>query len=427
MRAAEAEQAVAERYEALRNVMDERVRRYWAGAEALALGRGGVSVVARATGLSRMTVRAGREEARGKKPPGELVRVRRRGAGRPRAEAAQPGLTETLESLVDPVTRGDPESPLRWTHKSTGQLAGELERLGYKARRQKVGELLRGLGYSLQAAHKTLEGESHPDRNAQFEHINAEVKAFQERGQPVISVDTKKKELVGEFKNGGREWQPKGAPVLALTHDFPDTAEGKAIPYGVYDVGTNSAWVSVGVDHDTPVFAVNIAAWWSKMGKACLPRGEGVAGDGGLGRQQQRQEPGVEGAIAEVGGCHRTVHQRVSLSSRHQQVEQGGAPPLQPHQHQLARTPAGGLRDGGAADWRDDDGEGAEGEGAPRQASLPHRPARLPGGNEEAPPRPLRLPWRVELPNRAEFGQLISGRALTSNKSMKQAAPTSTR
>lgn len=272
MRAAEAEQAVAERYEALRNVMDERVRRYWAGAEALALGRGGVSVVARATGLSRMTVRAGREEARGKKLPGKLVRVRRRGAGRPRAEAAQPGLTETLESLVDPVTRGDPESPLRWTHKSTEQLAGELERLGYKARPQKVGELLRGLGYSLQAVHKTLEGESHPDRNAQFEHINAEVKAFQERGQPVISVDTKKKELVGEFKNGGREWQPKGAPVLALTHDFPDTAEGKAIPYGVYDVGTNSAWVSVGMDHDTPVFAVNsIAAWWSKMGKECYP------------------------------------------------------------------------------------------------------------------------------------------------------------
>lgn len=272
MRAAEAEQAVAERYEALRNVMDERVSRYWAGAEALALGRGGVSVVARVTGLSRMTVRAGREEARGKKPLGELVRVRRRGAGRPRAEAAQPGLTETLESLVDPVTRGDPESPLRWTHKSTEQLAGELERLGYKARRQKVGELLRGLGYSLQAVHKTLEGESHPDRDAQFEHINAEVKDFQERGQPVISVDTKKKELVGEFKNGGREWQPKGAPVLALTHDFPDTAEGKAIPYGVYDVGTNSAWVAVGVDHDTPVFAVNsIAAWWSKMGKACYP------------------------------------------------------------------------------------------------------------------------------------------------------------
>lgn len=272
MGAAEAEQAVAERYEALRSVMDERVRRYWAGAEALTLGRGGVSVVARATGLSRMTVRAGREEARGKKPAGELVRVRRRGAGRPRAEAAQPGLTETLESLVDPVTRGDPESPLRWTHKSTGQLAYELERLGYKARRQMVGELLRGLGYSLQAVHKTLEGESHPDRNAQFEHINAEVKAFQERGQPVISVDTKKKELVGEFKNGGREWQPKGAPVLALTHDFPDTADGKAIPYGVYDVGTNSAWVSVGRDHDTPVFAVNsIAAWWNKMGKACYP------------------------------------------------------------------------------------------------------------------------------------------------------------
>jgi Rhodopirellula transposase DDE domain len=268
----DAEKAVAERYQALRGVMDERVTRCWAGAEALALGRGGVTAVARATGLSRMTVRAGRDEVSGKKPPGELVRVRRKGAGRPPVEVAQPGLTETLESMVDPVTRGDPESPLRWTCKSTRVLATDLEKQGYEVSPQKVGELLKSQGYSLQAVAKSLEGEGHPDRNAQFEHINAQVQDFQARGQPVISVDTKKKELVGEFKNGGREWQPAGAPVLSLTHDFPDTAMGKAIPYGVYDVGDNSAWVSVGVDHDTPVFAVNsIAAWWRKMGRERYP------------------------------------------------------------------------------------------------------------------------------------------------------------
>ncbi|NVJ07633.1 ISAzo13 family transposase [Myxococcus sp. AM001] len=268
----DAEKAVAERDQALRDVMDERVTRRWAGAEALALGRGGVTAVARATGLARMTVRAGRDEASGKRPPGELVRVRRKGAGRPSVEVAQPGLTETLESLVDPVTRGDPESPLRWTCKSTRALAAELGKQGYEVSPQKVGELLKSQGYSLQARAKSLEGESHPDRNAQFEHINAQVREFQARGQPAISVDTKKKELVGEFKNGGREWQPTGAPVLSLTHDFPDTAVGKAIPYGVYDLGDNSAWVSVGVDHDTPVFAVtSIGAWWRKMGQERYP------------------------------------------------------------------------------------------------------------------------------------------------------------
>lgn len=266
------ESAVAERYEALRGVMDERVTRCWAGAEALALGRGGVTAVARATGLSRMTVRAGRDEVSGRKLRGEVVRVRRPGAGRPKVQVAQPGLSEALESMVDPVTRGDPQSPLRWTCKSTRVLAAELEKKGYRVSAQKVGELLKSQGYSLQAVAKSLEGEEHPDRNAQFEHINAEAKNFQVRGQPVISVDTKKKELVGEFKNGGREWQPTGAPLLGRTHDFPDTAVGKAMAYGVYDVADNSAWVSVGMDHDTPVFAVNsIETWWSKMGRARYP------------------------------------------------------------------------------------------------------------------------------------------------------------
>jgi len=269
------EKAVAERYRVLRELMDERVTRCWAGAEAFALGRGGVTAVARATGLSRMTVRAGRDEVSGTSPPGERGRVRRKGAGRPPVEVAQPGLTKTLESLVDPVTRGDPESPLRWTCKSTRVLAADLEKQGYEVSPQKVGQLLKHQGYSLQAAAKSLEGEEPPDRNAQFEHINAQVQQFQAQGQPVISVDTKKKELVGEFKNGGREWQSSWAPVLSLTHDFPDTAMGKAIAYGVYDVGDNSAWVSVGMDHDTPVFAVNsIATWWRKMGQERYPEAE---------------------------------------------------------------------------------------------------------------------------------------------------------
>ena len=262
------EQEVAQRFSELRGVMNERVTRMWAGAEAKAIGRGGLALVARATGMSRTTIRAGKREINGESR-GELANVRRKGAGRPRIEIAQPGIETALELLVDPVTRGDPESPLRWTSKGTRTLSRELASQGFKASPQKVSNLLTGLGYSMQAATKTLEGDSHPDRNAQFEHISAKVKSFQKRGQPVISVDTKKKELVGEFKNAGREWQPAGAPVLSLTHDFPPLGVGKAIPYGVYDLAANNAWVTVGIDHDTPIFAVNtIRTWWSKMGAA---------------------------------------------------------------------------------------------------------------------------------------------------------------
>jgi len=265
------EEEVSQRFEALRDVMNERVTRLWAGAEATAIGRGGLALVARATGMSRTTIRAGKREVAGESR-GELANVRRKGAGRPRIEIAQPGIKAALELLVDPVTRGDPESPLRWTAKGTRTLSKELEKQGFKASPQKVSNLLTGLGYSMQAASKTLEGDSHPDRNAQFEHINAKVKRFQKRGEPVISIDTKKKENVGEFKNAGREWQPKGAPVLSLTHDFPTLGIGKAIPYGIYDVAANKGWVSVGVDHDTPIFAVNtIRTWWKTMGAAQYP------------------------------------------------------------------------------------------------------------------------------------------------------------
>jgi hypothetical protein len=260
------------KFTALRPVMDERLTRLWAGAEADALGDGGIAIVERATGLSRTTIRAGRDELRAGVTPDEVVLVRRAGGGRPRLEETTPGLVEALETLVDPVTRGDPESPLRWTAKSTRTLATELTAQGYPVSPQKVGQLLATSGYSLQAAQKTIEGTSHPDRNEQFEFINDRVDGFHGRGAPVISVDTKKKELVGAFKNAGREWQPSGEPVPVRVHDFVDDTLGKVIPYGVYDVGRNTGWVNVGVDHDTPAFAVeSIARWWRYMGKQTYP------------------------------------------------------------------------------------------------------------------------------------------------------------
>jgi hypothetical protein len=260
------------KFVSLKPVMDERMSRLWAGAEAEALGAGGIATVEEATGLSRTTIRAGRDELRAGVDPADVVTVRRSGAGRPPIEEKNPEIVVTLESLVDPVTRGDPESPLRWTSKSTRKLAEELGNCGYKISPQKVGQLLHASGYSLQSTRKTIEGASHPDRDAQFEFINDRVDRFQARGAPVISVDTKKKELVGDFKNAGREWQPKGQPPPVRVHDFIDDSLGKAIPYGVYDLTNNAGWVNVGIDHDTPEFAVrSIASWWKHMGKRTYP------------------------------------------------------------------------------------------------------------------------------------------------------------
>jgi len=266
------ETIVRTKFIALSPVMDERLTRLWAGAEADALGDGGIAIVERATGLSRTTIRAGRDELRGGVSADDVIGVRRSGGGRLRIEEATPGILEALETLVDPVTRGDPESPLRWTSKSTRKLATELATQGYAVSPQKVGQLLNASGYSLQATQKTLEGTAHPDRNEQFEFINDQVDAFQRRGAPVISVDTKKKELVGAFQNAGQEWQPSGTPVPVRVHDFIDDVLGKVIPYGVYDLGRNTGWVSVGVDHDTPAFAVeSIARWWRYMGRKTYP------------------------------------------------------------------------------------------------------------------------------------------------------------
>ena len=270
MRDAVATQRIAEKYESLSTMMNERMRRVWAASEARALGWGGIQAVSLATGMSPHTIRKGLAELVDRPPradAGRFERLRVAGGGRKSATEANVELAAALERLVDPVTRGDPQSPLRWTCKSTTQLAGELMGQGHPVSPSTVGRLLKAAGFSLQSNRKTKEGGDHPDRNAQFEHINATAQSFQRRGQPVISVDTKKKELVGNFKNGGREWRPHGEPEEVLVHDFMDKTLGKAIPYGVYDVGENEGWVSVGIDHDTARFAAEaIRRWWKKMG-----------------------------------------------------------------------------------------------------------------------------------------------------------------
>ena len=262
---------IKERYQALRPLLDERARRQWAAAEAKAYGWGGRLHVSKATGIASNTISKGIKELQERRrhprrplPP----RLRRKGAGRKRRESENPRIAPALERLLAPATRGNPASPLRWTCKSTYQLADELTRQGHPVRPSTVARLLKEAGYSLQGNRKAREGSKHPDRNAQFEHINAQTLAFMRQGQPVISVDTKKKELVGEFKNGGREWRPAGDPLEVRVHDFMDKTLGKAIPFGVYDVTKNEGWVSVGIDHDTAHFAAQaIWRWWGKMGR----------------------------------------------------------------------------------------------------------------------------------------------------------------
>lgn len=246
--------------------LDERGRRRWAATEAMSLGRGGIAAVAEATGISDRTIRTGIKELNNN-TPWEPGRQRKPGAGRKSRESEQPQLIPTLESLVEPTTRGDPESPLRWTCKSLSNLAEELHTRGFQVSHTKVGQLLKDAGYSLQANRKTREGKNHPDRDAQFQHINRRVTAYRRGGRPAISVDTKKKESLGNKKNVGKEYRPKGQPREVDTHDFPDPKLGKAIPYGVYDVSQNEAWVSVGINHDTAEFAVAaIEQWWKHLG-----------------------------------------------------------------------------------------------------------------------------------------------------------------
>jgi transposase len=267
------------RFDSLSGFLDERMRRLVAAAESEAIGYGGVSAVARATGVSRRAITEGTKELRQQKVSGESLaaqsRVRRKGAGRKRTVDKDPALREDLDRLVGPATRGDPESPLRWTCKSVRKLAEELRREGHTVSYQTVAELLHEMDYSLQANRKTLEGSQHADRNQQFEYISRKARRYLKQGEPVISVDTKKKELVGDFKNPGREWQPQGKPEKVRVHDFEirQPENGKVAPYGVYDLGRNAGWVSVGVDHDTAEFAVeSIRRWWRWMGRRNYPQ-----------------------------------------------------------------------------------------------------------------------------------------------------------
>jgi hypothetical protein len=277
-----AERALESRYHVLFRHLDERERRLVAAADTEQLGRGGVSLVSRTSGLSRPTVHKGLRELHAE--PLAPGRVRRAGGGRKRVQDQDPRVLAALEALIDPATRGDPMSPLRWTSKSTRHLAQTLTQRGFPVSHQTVAELLRALEYSLQGTAKTLEGAEHPDRDAQFGYINRLTKQYLRKGWPVISVDTKKKELVGQFGRGGREWRPQGQPEAVWVHDFQDPALGKAIPYGVYDVGRDLGWVNVGTDHDTAAFAVeSIRRWWRHMGAALYPRAPRllICADGG--------------------------------------------------------------------------------------------------------------------------------------------------
>lgn len=298
---------VRRKFARLSGVLDERARRVWAAAEAEALGYGGKSLVAKATGLSRSTLYRGAQEPKSPRGKG----VRRAGGGRKRLGHRQPGLVSALEALVEPTTRGDPDSALRWTCRSTRQLAGALATQGYCIGHQTVATLLAELGYSLQGNRKTKEGAGHPDRDAQFQYIHQRVEEFQRAGQPVISVDTKKKELVGEFKNGGKEWRPKGDPERVRVYDFVDKTLGKVNPYGVYDPSANEGWVSVGVDHDTAEFAVEtVRRWWDKMGRLRYPAATQVlvtADGGGSNGARVRLWKVALQRLADETGLHFTV------------------------------------------------------------------------------------------------------------------------
>jgi transposase len=284
------DQGLEEKFATILPLLDERQRRLLLAAEARSLGYGGVSKISKASGISRATIQTALKQL--DSPPLSSGRVRSAGGGRKKSRDKVPAMVEALEQLIAPETRGDPMSPLRWTCKSTRHLAEALQQQGFTASHRLVGEMLHHLGYSLQANAKNLEGKQHPDRDAQFRYIGKISGRAIAEGLPVISVDTKKKELVGQYANGGQEWRPAGDPERVLTHDFPDPGVGKAIPYGVYDMGWDLGWVNVGVDHDTSSFAVeSIRQWWSGMGEEAYPRARRLlicAGGGGSNGYRRR-------------------------------------------------------------------------------------------------------------------------------------------
>lgn len=309
---AEVEARLRQKFRVLREHLDERGRRLWAATEARAIGYGGVSAVARATGMSRNTVSAGLAELDGKQqaPKG---RIRRAGGGRPPVSAKQPGLPNALDKLIDPVTRGDPESPLRWTTKSKDKLAAALRDQGFQVSGTTVRKMLLQKGYRLQTPKKALERQHHDDRDAQFIYINGAVADFHAAGNPSISVDTKKKELIGDFDVKGREWFPTGQPPLVLSHDFPSEAEGRAIPYGVYDIERNEALVNIGVDRDTSAFAVeSIRRWWYAIGRQAYPDADKLLitadAGGSNGYRRRAWKHGLQALADELGLAIHVVH-----------------------------------------------------------------------------------------------------------------------
>ena len=352
-------QVIQEKFAAIEPLLNERTRRRWAAVEARALGRGGIARVAEATGLSRATISAGLQElAAGPEDDDAAGRLRGPGAGRKALAGHDAGLVAALERLVDPATRGDPTGPLRWTCSSAARLSRELQEAGHRVSERSVNRLLHALGYSLQANRKTLEGKQHPDRDAQFNHINRRVRAFQRRRQPVVSVDTKKKELVGPFENAGREWRPRGHPEPVRVHDFPDKALGKAIPYGVYDLPHDAGWVSVGVDHDTASFAVEtLRRWWRRMGCVSYPvaRRLLITADGG--GSNGSRNPSVEVGVAAVRRRDGAAGLGVPLSAWDEQVEQDRAPDVLSHHGELAGPAVGESGGGGELDRPHDDAE----------------------------------------------------------------------
>jgi hypothetical protein len=389
------EDAIGERFRALAGEFDERRRRLWAAADARSAGYGGIAAVARATGISEGTIRRGLDELES----GERVgpgRVRRAGGGRRPLTETDPTLLDDLERLLKADTRGDPESPLRWTAKSVRELADALGELGHRVHFASVAKFLRLLAYSLQANRKAKEGSQHPDRDAQFEHIAATVKATLNADQPVTSVDTKKKELVGDFKNAGREWRPKGSPELVRTHDFKDKELGKAILYGIYDLADDTGWVSVGIDHDTAQFAVaSIQSWWRHLGAERYPEASTLtitADCGGSKGNRTRED-----RAAAPGRPDRPTHPGIPLPARHQQVEQNRAPPVQLHQPQLARQTPHLARGHHQPDRRDHHPYRPEGI---RPTRRPHLPRQSQGTRRRTRRRPAHrrhLPPRMEL------------------------------
>ena len=347
-------EAVKTKFAALAPLFDERLRRRWAAVEARSMGRGGIACLAAATGMSRTTIDTGLKELAANEAAGahdDSGRLRRPGAGRKPLTAHDPNLVQALERLVDPVTRGDPMGPLLWTCSSAARLAEHLRSAGHPVSERTVNRLLHELGYRLQANRKTLEGAQHADRDAQFKHINRRGRAFQALRQPVVSVDTKKKELVGEYRNGGREWRPKGQPERVKVHDFVDKTLGKAIPYGIYDVTGDSGWVSVGEDHDTAVFAVEtLRRWWLKMGSVAYPQARRllITADGGGSNSSRSRLWKVElQKFADATGLRVSV---CHFPPRHEQVEQDRASDVLPHYRELAWEAVGESGSGGEPD-----------------------------------------------------------------------------